>query len=347
MGLWRSVIRSNFMIRLRHWEYWPFGILQFPVFFYWLWLSLRARSLFFFSGSNPGIIMGGMFGESKYEVLQKIPERYVPKTILQKIPATSTEVIQNFSAAGFTFPLIFKPDLGERGFMVKRINAEEEVESYLRYSRTHFLIQELVDLPLEFGVFYQRLPSQPKGEVISIVAKEMLTITGDGHSSFQELILKKDRAKLQWEKLALMYKDRLTEILPEGKSIELVSIGNHAQGTKFINANHLITDGLSKTFDAISKQIEGFYFGRFDLRCASIENLYSGNVKIVELNGCGAEPAHIYDPDFKLFTAIGVLLKHWKNIYRIARENEQRGFRYITFDQARHYFTKFRAATRE
>jgi len=67
---WRTRIReNNFLFKLFHWEFWPFGILQGPVFLYWLWLSVRARSLLFFSASNPGILSGGMLGESKSEVL--------------------------------------------------------------------------------------------------------------------------------------------------------------------------------------------------------------------------------------------------------------------------------------
>ncbi|MGC3942925.1 MAG: hypothetical protein QM762_00040 [Chryseolinea sp.] len=68
-----QVIRSNFFIKLKSWEYWPFGIVQFPLFIYFAWLSLRARSIVFFSASNPGITMGGMFGESKYDVIRKVP----------------------------------------------------------------------------------------------------------------------------------------------------------------------------------------------------------------------------------------------------------------------------------
>src|SRR5688572_32911425 len=78
----KDIARSNFFIRLKNWEYWPFGIIQFPVIIYFLWLALKARSLVFFSAANPGIIMGGMFGESKYEVLKKVPAQYIPVTIL-------------------------------------------------------------------------------------------------------------------------------------------------------------------------------------------------------------------------------------------------------------------------
>jgi hypothetical protein len=58
-----------------------------------------------------------------------------------------------------------------------------------------------------------------------------------------------------------------------------------------------------------------------------IEDLYEGKVKIMELNGCGAEPAHIYHPGFPLWKAMGILFTHWKNIFRISMQNHKRGSR--------------------
>ena len=89
----KDVARSNFFIRLKNWEYWPFGVIQFPVIVYYFWLSARARSFFFFSASNPGIVMGGMFGESKYEVLKKVPERYTANTTFVRTPCGKNDVI--------------------------------------------------------------------------------------------------------------------------------------------------------------------------------------------------------------------------------------------------------------
>lgn len=339
-----KITRSNFFIKLRNWEYWPFGILQFPLFFYFLWLALRSRSLTFFSASNPGIAMGGMFGESKYDVISKIPSGFVPRTKLILLPATRDAVLKTLNLHGFTFPVIFKPELGERGFMVKKITSAADVESYLKKIRINFLVQDFVDLPLEFGVFYQRYPSEPNGKVVSIVTKEMLSVTGDGTSTLQQLVMKKDRAKLQWKKLEEAYRDRLEEVIPGGQSIELVSIGNHAMGTRFLDGNNLINDRLSSSFDQISKQIDGFYFGRFDVRCASLNDLYEGRVKIMELNGCGAEPAHIYDPDFGLFKAVGVLFRHWKTIFEISRENHKAGVRYLSHREALAFYRTFKKA---
>jgi len=347
MTLFHRILKTKFFIKLRNWEYWPFGVLHAPFFFYWLLLSLRQRSLFFFSASNPGIVMGGMFGESKFEVQKKLPEGITPKTLLVQWPAATDTVLKRIGENGLKFPVIFKPDFGERGWKVKRIDHERDVEDYLKHIKMNFLIQELVDLPLEFGVFYVRYPREASGKVISIVGKEMLFVEGDGEKTLRELIHEKDRAKLQWDTLRMMYRDRLEEILPKHVRLELVSIGNHCLGTKFLNANHLITDTLSASFDQISKQVEGFYFGRYDLRTASLADLENGNVMVMELNGCGAEPAHIYEPGFSLWSAIRILFQHWNHIYRISSQNHANGVPYLSFAEGRSVYNRFRSLTSE
>jgi len=279
-------------------------------------------------------------GESKYEVMQLVPESIKPKTILIRLPATVTNITEIMHEAGLTLPVIFKPDLGERGWMVRRIKNEQDIERYLEEIEIDFIMQELIDLPLEFGVYYVRFPSRQNGLVNSITGKEFLSVTGDGKKTLQELILEKDRAKIQWNTLRVIYADRLSEIIPAEQKIELVSIGNHCLGTTFLNFNHLINEKLNATFDAISKQINGFYFGRYDLRCASFQDLENGNVKIMELNGCGAEPAHIYHPGSSIVKAIGVLITHWRNLYRVSKENHQRGVPYLSFKEGRQIYRR-------
>lgn len=287
--------------------------------------------------------MGGMFGESKFDILKKLPSKYVPTTIRILWPAKPGEVTAAIRDAGMNFPVIFKPDIGERGLMVERINHEQDIEPYLRKLRCSLIVQELVTCPLEFGVFYLRFPTETKGRVISVVAKEMLSVIGDGRSTLAQLVLENDRAKLQWEKLKIRYHDRLDSVLPFGEKLELVSIGNHCLGTKFINANHLIDDRLSASFDEISCRVQGFYFGRYDLRCQSVEDLYAGNVKVMELNGCGAEPAHIYDSQYSLWSAFYDLVRHWDLIFRIARANNELGVEYISHREAYAYYRKFKS----
>ena len=205
-----------------------------------------------------------------------------------------------------------------------------------------FIIQEFVNLPLEFGVFYVRYPNEEKGFINSITMKEFLSVEGDGKSTLEELILKKDRAKLQWETLRKNYRERLDSVLAVNERIELVSIGNHCLGTTFLNGNHLITPRLNESFDRISKQVSGFYFGRYDLRCASLQDLEQGNVKVVELNGCGAEPAHIYHPGSSIREAFKVLFTHWRNLYLISVQNHARGVPYISFREGLKTYNRFK-----
>lgn len=287
--------------------------------------------------------MGGMFGESKYDILKKIPPEYVPTTVIIHMPADRKSIVETMRREKLGFPVIFKPDIGERGYMVKRIDDENDIDEYVKNIRGSFLIQEFVNGPLEFGVFYLRFPTEPIGRVISVVAKEMLFVTGDGKSTLKQLIMKNDRAKLQWEKLKVSYRERLSSVVEVGKKIELVAIGNHALGTRFIDANYLINERLSAAFDGISCRIPGFYFGRFDLRCASIEDLYNSKVRIMELNGCGAEPAHIYDTEFPLWRAFYELVRHWEYIFKIAQANRRLGVDYITHRQAFAFYRKFKA----
>lgn len=343
MGWVDRFLKSNFFVKLTHWEYWPFGILQGPALLYWLWLSVRARSLFFFSASNPGILSGGMMGESKAEVLRKVPEDVKPKTVLISLPVDKEKILQILKENQLTLPVIFKPDIGERGWLVRQIHTEEDIEAYLSEIRIDFIVQELVTLPLEFGLFYYRFPDQEYGVVSSLTAKEFLSVTGDGRKTLSQLVDDKPRARLHKRTLALRFRNEWNVVLPQGEKKELVSIGNHALGTRFIDANHLITSRLTSSFDNISKRIDGFFFGRFDLRCASIEDLEAGKVIIVELNGCGAEPAHIYDPGYSFWKAMIELFAHVRRMYLISVANHKRGVPYLSFGEGRSIYQKFRA----
>jgi len=312
----------------------------------WLWYSLRERSFFYFSASNPGILSGGMMGESKYEVLSLIADTLKPKTILIKLPVSAAALETQLQEAGLTYPLIFKPDLGERGWMVRKINNPGEAQQYLSEIKIPFIVQQWINLPLEFGVYYVRFPNEEKGVVNSITGKEFLSVCGDGQKKLRELILENNRAMLQWEVLKKKYQPQLDQVLMKGEKIELVSIGNHCLGTTFINANRYITPALNESFDRISKNIPGFYFGRYDLRCASVEDLEKGNVKIEELNGCGAEPSHIYHPNASLWKGVADLIRHWKNLYRVSRQNHLRGVPYLSFREGISIYKKCKALQR-
>ena len=318
-----------FFIRLRNWEYWPLPVVYIPVYIYYLYLALRSRSFFFFTASNPGIENGGMLGESKFPLFERLKKS--PKTLLFDPSDSADAILEKVTAEGLDFPLIGKPNIGERGWGVKKLENREDLEKYLDWVEVKFLIQDFVDLPLEAGVFYHRFPGEESGKITSLSFKEMLAVEGDGISTLRDLINVRSRAYLQRKRLELTYSERMDQIIPKGEKVELVNIGNHALGTKFIDATDLIDREMVLSFNKIADDFEGFYFGRFDLRCQSLSDLKKGNVMIMELNGAGAEPAHIYEPGYSLLKGWKVLLKHMKIMWQISRENHRLGVEYMDF----------------
>jgi hypothetical protein len=172
------------------------------------------------------------------------------------------------------------------------------------------------------GIFYYRIPGDERGHVSGIVGKEFLTVVGDGRSSIASLVKQNDRSFLQLSSLKRTYGEFLDTILAKDVSYILVPYGNHARGAKFINLNHKITDALTRTIDNVCQQIPGFYYGRMDIKFNSWEEmLEEGKFSIIELNGAGSEPTHIYDPANSIFYAWKEIHKHWRLLYTISSLN--------------------------
>lgn len=319
-------------IKMFNWEYWPIWMVYFPVSFYYLYLAFKARSLFFFSAANPSIETGGMFFESKWKIFELIPQAYYPQTIFIDAHDSFEKIKEKMENEKIGFPIITKPDRGERGWGVQKINNLNELETYKGIAHIDFLIQSYIDYPLELSVFYYRNPSKKTGTITSVALKKLLSVKGDGVSTVEQLIVENNRAYLQLNKLKANHKIDLNKVLQKDEEIVLVPYGNHVLGAMFIDYNHIIEKKLIDTFDKISTSIDGFYFGRFDLRCNSLEDLKNGtNIAILELNGSGAEPAHIYDPQFSFLKAQKVLAEHYKMMFEAATVNHKNGVDYMTY----------------
>ena len=317
---------KKWWIRWSNWEFWPFSFLYFPVGFYYTWLSLKRGSFFFFTAANPSIEFGGMMGEKKSDIYKLIPKKYLPVTKLFH-KNESREAIEFANHLGY--PVIAKPDIGERGTWVEKIKDQISLEKYIQDCPVPFLIQELVTYPVELGVFYVRFPGEKKGKISSIVEKAFLSVTGDGKSTIKTLLESNPRASLQVD----MQHERITPLLdtipPKGESVEIESIGNHCRGTRFLNSNARISKKLEEAFDQLVDQIPDFHFGRFDLRCQSIDDLEKlENFKILELNGAGAEPGHIYQPGYSLLKAYQDINWHLATLAAISYQNKRRGHHY-------------------
>lgn len=312
-------------MRLRvNWEFWPFEIFYLPIYAYWLWLSVRARSPVFFAAANPLMEWGGFMEYSKFRVLEQIPPAYRP--LMQRFAPPFSEA--KYERPTLNPPLIAKPDKGERGRGVTYISDHNALRHYLRQATERIIVQEFVDLPLEFGVMYHRMPGQEHGKITSLMQREFLHVIGDGRRTVIELLQASIRNHRYAQKTAQQYPDYLQRVPDEGETLLVEPIGNHSRGTVFRNQNHRITPALERSFDRLSKAIDGYFFGRYDLKTASWDDLYAGKVQVLELNGANSEPAHIYDPDMSIGAAYRDLSRHWKTLYRVSRANHHRGVPY-------------------
>ncbi|HEY6900872.1 MAG TPA: hypothetical protein VI233_09530 [Puia sp.] len=311
---------NPFLIRLRHWEYWPFFIVYLPVFLYWAWLSLKARSLFFFSTANPSIRNAGFLLESKQQIYDLLPDGSFPRTAYCHKGAPIKEIQRRLDEQQLTYPLMAKPDIGQRGMGVQLLKDECALLLYSKRSKVDFLLQQYIDYPNEIGIFYYRIPGEEKGTITGIVGKQLLSVTGDGHSTVETLLRQHERYILQLPALRRTIGPLLQTIPAKGEILEPTPYGNHSRGAKFLDESHRITPALTTAIDNLCQKIPGFYFGRLDIRFHSWPQLEKGEAfSVIEVNGAGSEPTHIYDPSHSIFFAWKEIIKHLNILSRISR----------------------------
>ena len=312
-------------IRTLNWEYWPVQLVYAPVMWYWFWLSLKARSFFFFSAANPLILNSGFAMGKKSSIYALMPEDYYPKTLLFKADQEPGTIKKELEFKGLNFPLIAKPDIGERGVKVKLLETEQQLSSYLALNQVDFLLQEYIDYELEAGIFYYRIPGERKGQLSGIVGKEFLKVIGDGKSTIEMLLKEEDRSYLQLEALKQVYGADLNRVLADGVGQELVPYGSHNRGAKFVDQGFRINEELSMVIDQLCQKIPEFYYGRLDIKFKSWEDLYKArNFAVIEINGAASEPTHMYDPGHSVFFAWKEIIRHWKLLYQISLLNARR-----------------------
>jgi membrane protein DedA with SNARE-associated domain len=317
------------LLRLMRWEFWPGWLFYTPVALWVATLAVRYRSLTILTACNPGIEDGGFVGESKFEILRRLP----PDVTIPAVRLSHRNGTHNLESAqgtmrrnGWSWPVVIKPDVGQRGAGVRLIRDISQLENYLAASSGDLLLQPCHDGPYEAGIFYYRFPGQPHGQIFSITDKQFPVIVGDGRSTIAQLVVSHPRYRLQAAVFLGRHHDVRERVLAEGERFRLAFAGNHAQGTLFRDGRQLLTPALERRIDEIARRIPGFFIGRFDVRYSSVEGFKAGgDLAIVELNGATAESTNIYDPDGSLLDAYRTLFRQWALVFAIGAANRRRG----------------------
>lgn len=323
-------------------EFWPPWLFYLPVVPWWLWLSLRHRGVLLPTAANPSIHAGGFIGESKGAILSLVPReqrRWVAPWVAWRkeagasIDAACAEAAAIMERNALVFPLVAKPDVGQRGAGVRPLQDSRQLREYLEAfpAGARLILQTLVPFPHEAGILWYRLPGEDRGRIFSVTRKEFPAVTGDGQRTLRDLILADPRARRLRRVYLRRHRERQEAIPAAGERVPLVFAGNHCQGAIFRNGAELASPELAARIDEIARSIPEFHFGRFDLRFRSEEELSRGEgFVIVEINGAGAEATHIWDARTRLGDAYAVLFAQFRILFEIGARNRERGFRPVT-----------------
>lgn len=322
--------------RIANWEFWPVQVFYAPVVLYVLFLAIKYRGLTIFTAVNPAIPAGGFKGESKNDIYKALARSSVSQPylldhlLIEKCDPTRDRLRRAWRFIddhGLSFPLVVKPNAGERGRDVRIVNTLDELNTALVAAESDLILQEHVGGE-EVSIFYHRYPGQARGRIFSITQKRFPILVGDGRLTVEELILSDPRAVCMAGKYFEHNDDKLDHVPTKGETVRLIDIGTHSRGAIFLDGNWLRTEALESKIDEICRAFDGFDFGRFDIRVPTFADLRRGaKFKIIELNGVASESTNIYDPRYSLTDAYRTLFRQWQIAFEIGAENIKLGAR--------------------
>ena len=319
----RRLLEAKFL-RIREWEFWPKWVFYPPVLLRILFLAIRYRSLTVFTLASRGIKpYGGLAYASKHAVLNSFPKdhRIARFQLIWEgdVEERMAELGLFQRETGAEYPVVLKPDAGDRGKNVVVARSEAEAREQMTSYELPLVAQEYIE-GVEFGLFYVRHPEWESGRIISITEKKLPYVIGDGKRTLARLIFDDPRSLRMAGFLMKKWEAKLDDVPEYGVRFMLGDLGTHSRGATFLDAYALKTPKLEATIDDISRQFEGggFHFGRYDLRVPSAESLQAGKgIRVLELNGVSSESTHIYSPGRSIWLAYRELFKQWDLAFEI------------------------------
>src|SRR5581483_6215240 len=136
--------------RIARWEFWPPAVFYIPVAIKYVLLATRYRSLSLPTLANPGMHMGGIIGESKFETLADLasshPEFTAETSLVRFVSAEQqvAQILRLLNERKFQYPLVLKPDVGQRGYGFRLVHSDDDVRAYVAYFSRDVLVQEYI-----------------------------------------------------------------------------------------------------------------------------------------------------------------------------------------------------------
>ncbi len=333
--------------RLASHEWWPSWAIYLPL---WYWLTvdaIRYRHPCVFTCANPGIgNAGGFIDESKAAILRgfrgELASAMLPWVLIEAHAAdratAAAEAVRTQPELG-GYPIIAKPDRGQKGFGVTRCDDEAALRRAVDSMEVDLMLQRYHPGPAEFAVMWirsldERGDGMDRGRVVSVTRKASQHVVGDGTATLRALIARDRRLRMQEHVFAERFGPAGMRRVPGVvERVTLGHAGNHCQGAAFYDAPELITPDLSAAMDRLMLGFSGEHGGgldvvRLDLRCQSGEQLARGHIEgVLELNGTTAESVSIYDPRTNARWAWGVVAAQWRAACALGAWRQRTGVR--------------------
>ncbi|REG79434.1 ATP-grasp domain-containing protein [Marinomonas pollencensis] len=319
-------------------EFLPSWFFYTPVVLQSLLLAVRYGDVRLPLVVNPTIFLSGMVGESKHDILSLAGPIAAPwiSPFISMIKTTDSVGQQEVQAqnslaeASLSFPIVAKPDLGCRGVGVKLLKNTQQLKEYIASypDNARFLLQEKAPYEAEAGVFYVRHPNESKGKIISITLKYTPSVVGDGVKTLKELIEQNPRAGQLSHLYLPRHQNKLDWVIPTGQEFQLAFAGSHSRGSIFRDGNQYISEALTQKLDTILADVDGYYYGRLDIKFRDINSFMAGeHFTILELNGASSEAAHIWDRKTPLKDIYKTLLAQYRILFEIGAAQKKRGYK--------------------
>ena len=318
--------------KLFDWERLPNVVFLFPLIVWAIFRTLKSGTLWTLSAANPGLTFGGFFGFPKTEAYDLLPPEAYPTTVLVKPGADFDIVFSKIKAAGIEFPFVVKPDGGMVGLLVRVVEEEATLRKYHALVQADWMAQKMVHYTTEVGAFYVRHPDQEKGQLVGLNQKVPLSVIGDGRSTIGELV-KNNEETIPFENEIFEKQEKNWNYVPaKGEFFQLIFTGNRKNGARLVTQEDKIDDELIALFDKWSHYKNGIYYGRYDIKCESLESLRKGkDFAVLEFNGVHSGYGHLYHCDKKPGEVYKEIKRLWNVLYDISMANHKKGVPYISF----------------
>lgn len=315
-------------------EHLPKWLICIPLTLQWLWLALRYQSLTLPTIANPAITAGGLVGEGKLEYFDGMGPMALSATAAYCAVSThkrytGAELRELMRSAGLCFPVIAKPDLGLCGYGVRLLANHAELRDYLLAFPVNEMVvlQQYLPQKGEAGIFYMRDPNAEAGRLIGLALRYFPRVLGDGKSTIAELMALEPRTLRLLKSPKHQSSHNPGRVPAAGEEVRLATIGSTRVGGLYRDGRAHITPQLTRAIDAIAKDMPAFYFGRFDVRFDSLQDLSAGTAfSIMEVNGAGSEAIQAWDPGVGVVAGFRMIFKKQRILFAIGNAMRRKGF---------------------